>query len=491
MADIRQRFEPLFYPKSLTLIGASRHPGKWGSVVLSHIIGGHFRGNIYPIHREEGEIQGLKTYPSIEALPESPDLAVIVVPPSGVPAVLEECTRKGIKAGIVITAGFAEVGAEGERLQEEMVRIAREGGMRFVGPNCFGIINTACNLSPTMPPIPAEPGHFAIVSQSGNVAGSLAGRLAAKGFGVSKLISSGNEADLHCEDYFEYLAEDEDTKVILSYIEGVRDGRKFLETAKRLTRKKPIIVIKAGHTSAGASAARSHTAALAGSDTVFDAACKQAGIIRVRDVDEMFNVGAALLYQPLPKGRRIAMITAGGGWGVLGADACAESGLTLSQLPDEVITELDEFLPAWWSRNNPVDLVAGTGEAGLLKAEEVLIRCSNVDGLILLNPRPGQFQDTVTKGNKGSASGEAFGGMEDSFGEMFDRLMALATTYNKPILVAAEYSGYTPQLEAKVNELAAEIARGKSIVWYSLPNHAASVFVKLAQYAEYLRDTDS
>ena len=479
MSEIAQKFDPLFNPRSLTLIGASANPYKWGSVILSHIITGHFKGKVYPVNPREKEILGLKVYSSVKTLPETPDLAVVVTPPSSVPQVLQECGEKGIKAAVIVTAGFAEVGAEGARLQREVVNIARKSGMILVGPNCFGIISTACSLCAIMPPLFPEPGPFAVVSQSGNVGFSIAQRLISKGFGISKLISYGNEADLHCEDYLEYLAEDTETKVILSYIEGFKDGRKFFEIAKKVTRKKPIVTLKAGYTSAGARAAKSHTAALAGSDAIFDSVCKQAGIIRVRDIDEIFNVGAALLHQPLPRGKRVGIITAGGGWGVLGADACVNAGLSVAQLPEETIGELDSFLPSWWSRGNPVDLVAGVFGEDVMKSIEVMLRCAAIDSLMLLNLSPMLPRGIVLVSNESSDLREQIKAFADSLAEFFVQLALLVAKYGKPIVIASEFG--SEYIDAQVSRLAVQ----KGIPCYLLPDHAAAVLSKLAEYAEY------
>ena len=479
MSETARKFELLFNPRSLALIGASASPYKWGAVILSHIINGGFKGKIYPVNPREKEIQGLAAYPGVEALPEVPDLAVVVTPPSSVPAVLEDCGRKGIKAGVIVTAGFAEVGVDGEKLEQEMVRIARREGIVLVGPNCFGIISTACKLFSIMPPLFPLPGPFAIVSQSGNVASSVASKLISKDLGISKLISSGNEADLHCEDYLEYLAGDRDTKIILSYIEGFRDGRRFFEVAKRVTPIKPIVMLKAGYTAAGAKAAKSHTASLAGSDAVFASACKQAGIIRVRDMDELFNVGTALLCLPLPRGKRVAILTAGGGWGVLGADACAAAGLNVVPLPRETMTELNALLPPWWSHGNPVDLVAGVFQEKVLKTVEVLLRCTSVDSLMLLNLVPALPQNIVLGADKSSLSGEDVRTLDDALSEVLARLAAMVKEHHKPIILAWEF-GFE-LIDARLREISYQ----QGIPCYPLPDHATAVLSSLARYAEY------
>jgi len=278
------------------------------------------------------------------------------------------------------------------------------------------------------------------------------------------------------------LAEDTETKVILSYIEGLRDGRKFFETAKKVTQKKPIVTLKAGYTSAGAKAAKSHTASLAGSDAIFNSVCKQAGIIRVRDMDEIFNVGAALLRQPLPQGKRVGIITAGGGWGVIGADACVNAGLSMTQLPEETIKELDGLLPAWWSRGNPVDLVAGLFGEDVMKSIEVMLRCATIDGLMLLNLSPMLPRGIVLVSSESSVLREQLKAFEDSLAEVLEQLAVLVAKYGKPIIIASEFgSGY---IDAQVSKLAVQ----KGIPLYPLPDHAAAVLSRLAEYAEYRRN---
>ncbi len=273
-------FQPLFDPKSIAFIGASNSPGKWGCIVLKNLINGGYPYPIYPVNPKEKEVLGLKSWGNVKDLPETPDLVVIVIPPPAVPQAIEDCVKKGILAGLVITAGFAEVGTEGEKLQQEMLGKARKGGMILVGPNCNGILRPSKRLFPQMPAVFPETGPVSVVSQSGNVATSLSQRANKTGFGVSCVVSSGNEADLHCEDFFEFLAEDPQTHVIISYIEGFRNGRRFFDRAGRITAKKPLVMLKAGGTDAGAQAAMSHTASLAGSDSAFAGACRQCGIIR-------------------------------------------------------------------------------------------------------------------------------------------------------------------------------------------------------------------
>jgi len=474
---VAQKFEPLLRPKSITFIGASKTPTKWGFIVLNNLIAGGYNGKIYPVNPKESEIMNLRVYHSVDEVPEVTDLAVIVTPPSSVLPVIEECMRKGIKAGVVITAGFAEVGGEGERLQREMADIARRGGMILVGPNCNGIMSTNWRLYPLMPPVFPKPGPLGMVTQSGNVGVSVVSRAMTTGFGFSYYISSGNEAHLGVTDFIEFLGEDSETKVILSYVEGIRDGRRFFEVAKKVTRTKPIVMLKAGDTTAGARAAFSHTAALAGSDATFAAVAKQAGIIRAWDLDELFNIGSTFIGQPVPTGRRVGIVTGGGGWGVLGADACAKAGLDVVQLPEETIRELDGFLPQWWSRGNPVDLVAGLRPGDVTNSLEALLRCPQVDGVIVLGMRGGP-----AKQDDGSSS--LFNLMASSMGDFFDEVPRLIDAYGKPILLASDTAFGDVEWGQDVSATLGD----KGMVCYSLPNHAAVAFSSLAQYGEYLRE---
>ncbi len=473
----------MFEPRSIAFLGASADPKKWGYRILFNLKFGGFQGRIYPVNPTRDEIMGLKVYRSVSDIPETPDLAVIVVPPPKVPGLIKECATKGIKAGVVITAGFAEVGTEGEMLQREIAEIALKGGMRFVGPNSNGIMNPAHKLYSQMPPLFPPPGPISVVSQSGNVVGTIARLTIANGFGCAKCISSGNEASLHVEDYLEYLAEDPQTKVILSYIEGFKDGVRFFETARKVSKKKPIVMLKVGETPAGAKAAKSHTASLAGSDAVFEAMRKQAGIIRVRNLEELVGTGLALLSQPLPKGRRVGIITAGGGWGVLAADACAKLGLDVVSLPSETIAELDSFMPAWWSRSNPVDLVAGTFGDTVLRCVEVLLRCPVVDGVIMLGLMPAMPQEQLSKAATEDEREHLREILLTTIAQVFEKLNELAKKYDKPTIVASEPLAFGAALAQKITRILAQ----KTSVCYDMPDQAAAAMANLAWYSEYVR----
>jgi acyl-CoA synthetase (NDP forming) len=484
MNAIEKRFQPLFTPRSVAFIGASNKPGKWGSIVLANLIKYGFQGPIYPINPKEETVQGLRAYPRIAQVPETPDLAVIVVPPPAVLPVIGECVAKGVRAGVLITAGFAELGAEGARLQAEIADRARAGGIMLVGPNCNGIMSPTSKLHTAMPPVYPPPGPVAVVSQSGNVGTSIIRRGMKKGFGVSRFVSSGNEADLHCEDYFRFLAGDPETKVILSYIEGFRDGSRFFEIAREVTQKKPLIILKAGGTPAGATAAKSHTAALAGSDSVFDAICKQTGVIRADNIDDLANIGMGFIRQPLPQGRRVGIVTAGGGWGVLAADACAREGLEVPALSEETIAELDTFLPPWWTRSNPVDLVAGLRPDHLARSLECVLKSPQIDGAIFLGLMPALPWRGIPPSPDREVMEERLQDVLAVIRSMFDTFMGLADQYQKPVVVGSEIPDLTADFE---NRIALALGE-KEYVCHTRPEDAAMVMARLAGYAEYLRN---
>lgn len=479
--QLTEQLHVLFHPASVAVVGASNDPSKWGFRIFSNILSGGFQGKVYAVNTAVAEVLNMKTYPRVTDIPDKVDLVVIVVPPPAVPQVMRDCAEKKVGGVVVITAGFAEVGGEGERLEREIVDIARSGGIRFVGPNCFGIINPHHKLYSQMRPVFPPPGPFGIISQSGNIIGTISRVLIQRAYGCSKCASIGNQADLAAEDYLEYFAQDPVTKVILCYIEGFKDGARFFRVAKAVSKTKPIILLKAGHTQAGARAAQSHTASLAGSSAVVDAMCKQAGIVRVKSLDELVDVGIAFLRQPLPKGPRVGVVTAGGGWGVLAADACAEAGLEVVTLPDETIKELDSFMPPWWNRGNPVDLVAGTSGDNLFRAVETVLRCPVVDGVIMLGlmlvMNPGQFG----RRSEGDERDQVRDAMVAGAAQTIDRLVELSDRYGKPLVIASEPVGFGSQVNRRIAHAVAD----RNTVVYEMPHQAASVFAKLLQYSKY------
>jgi len=376
--------EKIFSPRSVAFVGASNNLGKWGGIIFRNLLDGGYEGEIYPVNPKEETVQGLKAFRAVAEISGDIDLAIFTIPSAAVPAAIKECVRKKVPAGIVITAGFAELGGDGAREQEEMVRLARSGGMVLVGPNGQGISSPRAKLHPWMPVLKPEPGVIAVASQSGNVSTVVAEELADFGFGCSKAVSAGNCADLSWPDYLEYFRQDPETRVIVLYVEGVGDGPAFFKAAKAAALEKPVVIIKSGRTQAGAVAAASHTGVLAGSDQVFSAACRQAGLIRAETIEDAVIMAASFVKTPLPAGRKVGVITGGGGFGVIAADACLRLGLDVVKLSDETIGKLKAHLPPWWSPNNPVDMVAGIGYGGPRELIPILMDSGEVDGVILL-----------------------------------------------------------------------------------------------------------
>jgi len=485
-SDLIAKLKLIFEPRSIAFLGATSNPMKWGFRIFANIVNGGFQGRLYPINPTKQEVLGRKVYKTVGEIPEIPDLAVIVIPPPGVPAVLRECADKGIKAVVIITAGFAEVDRQGEKLQQEMVDIAQRAGVRFIGPNTDGIVNPHHKLYAEMPPIFPYAGPISIVSQSGNIVGTMMRLAIDSGFGCAKCISSGNEADLHAEDYIRYLADDPQTRVILSYVEGFKDGSRFFEVAKEVTRKKPIVMLKTGETPAGAIAAKSHTASLAGMDTVVDAMCQQSGIVRVRHLDELVDAGTAFLCHPLPRGRRVGIVTAGGGWGVLAADACAKLGLDVVQFPPETINELNSFMPAWWSHGNPVDLVAGLFGDGVMRCIEVVLRSPVVDGVIFLGIMPALPMEQFSRAAKLEDRDRMRDAILSAIITVFDKLKELTDKYDKPIVVGSEPIAFGADLANKIIRALAD----RNCVSYDMPHKAAAAFAYLAKYGEFLNQNN-
>ena len=377
----------MFYPQAIAIIGASSKPGKIGYALLKNIVEYGYEGRVYPINPERGEILGLKTYPRVQDVPEKVDLAIISVPAQGVPGVMEDCAKKCVRGALIITSGFSEVGEEGRKLENQVLEIARRGNVRVIGPNMMGIVNTAGKLNALFVLPKAIPGEIAFISQSGAMGNAILSLGSKLRIGFSKFVSIGNMADIDFSDLLEYLENDNDTRVIAMYIEGLRDARRFLRVAERVTRTKPVIVIKAGRSKAGARAITSHTGYLAGSDRIYDAAFRQARVFRTNSIEELFDVAKAMAYQGGLAGRRVAIVTNSGGPGIMASDACEDQGLTVSELDQVTVNRLREGLPRICSTKNPVDLVANADPERYRFAIETVAGDPQVDGiLVILTP---------------------------------------------------------------------------------------------------------
>lgn len=343
-----------FEPESVAIIGASRKPGKVGHEIIKNLVDGGFDGVVYPVNPAAEGVLGLKSYSNILEIEDKVDLAVIVVPSSAVPEVVQQCGKKGTKAAVIISAGFSEVG--NRSLEEEVVKKAKEGGVRVIGPNCTGTINTHINLYATMESRVGK-GDIAFVTQSGALGGAVLAWAMEKKIGFSKFVSYGNACDVNESDILSYLTDDPQTKVIALYIEGVKNGRKFLKAASGVSKKKPLIAIKGGSSKAGARSVLSHTGSLAGSSAIYKTVLRQADVIEAEGIEDMFDMARALVYQKPMKGDRVAILTNSGGPAVIAADELERLGLKVPEPSESILKKMD-FLPPICSRKNPIDLTA-------------------------------------------------------------------------------------------------------------------------------------
>ncbi|WP_373499875.1 acetate--CoA ligase family protein [Desulfococcus sp.] len=366
-----------FHPRSIVFVGASSQFGKWGHNLLSTTIARGFGGDIHLVNPKGGRIAGREVHPSVRDIPGPVDLAVVTIPAAGVMPLISELKKKGITNMLLITSGFSETGAEGRRAEEALMAAARASGILVIGPNTMGITNPHIRLYCTGSHVGPEPGDTAVVAQSGNMGTQLLAFAENQGIGIRCFSGSGNEAMVTVEDYLDAFEVDALTRNVVLYIESVKDGRRFFESTRRIGRKKPIILMKGGRTEAGGRAAASHTGALSSDNRIFEAVCRQAGIVTADYPMDLLDLAAAFSSLPLPRGSRAAIMTFGGGWGVVTADLCAEFGLEVPPLSDGIIRKFDAILPDYWSRSNPVDIV---GEYDPNVAMTVLTELMKWDG---------------------------------------------------------------------------------------------------------------
>jgi acetyltransferase len=378
-------FEALFAPRSVALLGASDKLGTVGAVLLQNALAAGFAGELLLVNPRHRELAGRMVWPDVAALPSTPDLAVVAIPPDQVVGAIGDLARRGTKAAIVLTAGFGELGERGVRLQREMLAAAATTGMRILGPNCVGLIVPPSGLNLSFAPGTPPSGDVAFVSQSGGLVTVVLDWAQPRGIGFSRVVSLGDMADVDFGDVLEYLAGDDATRAIALYVEGITGAPKFLAAARRAARTKPIVALKVGRNAAGARAARSHTGALAGSDVVYDAAFRRAGIVRVCGLPELFDAIEMLALSAPLDGDRLAILTNGGGPGVIATDALVGEGGRLAQLSPATLARLDAVLPATWSRGNPVDMIGDTPAATYGLALDALLGDDGVDGVLVLH----------------------------------------------------------------------------------------------------------
>jgi acetyltransferase len=465
--DAIEYLDPIFRPRSLAVIGASTQVEKWGHRMVVRPLNTGYRGMIYPVNPNSREIAGIRSYPSISSLPAGIDLAVITLPAAMVPEALEECLRHGIRGAVVISAGFAEANQEGEKLQQELARLAKAAGVPLVGPNCMGLWSSLVNLNLAFEEAP-NPGAIAFISQSGTLGNYLMLLAKGKGYGFNGFISSGNQALLEVSDYLEYFGRDEGTRAIILYIEGLQDARRFREIARKVVQKKPVLVYKAGRFAVGARAALSHTASLAGNDAVFEALCKQTGLIRCYDPLHTFDMAVALSSQPLPRGNRVAIISGGGGYCVTMAEAAASYGLDVPQLDpadsEKIKKLLYPFAPQPW---NPIDAAADVRPMTYARALDILLGLDYIDGILMMIPFMFSFQLRSTA----------------SVRELMDAteiICGLPAKYRKPMM------GNT--IPSVAVGPALELFKKAGIPFFATQDESARAMHGLVRYYQFLKD---
>ena len=383
-------FEKLLAPKSVVIIGASRKEGSLGKMYLDAVLKFKYTGLIYLVNPKADEIEGIKCYPDIDSLPQTPDLAILLLPKDFVIAAVEQLARNNIKNIVVISAGFKEVGGEGIEREKQLLEIVKKNNLRMVGPNSMGLFNTIDDLSfnGTFSPTPPIPGHVGFVSQSGALGVAVLELSMDRGLGFSVFVSTGNKTDISDVEILQYLSDDDNTKVAMLYQESIDNPEKFREICTSFVQKKPLIVLKAGRTKSGLKAASSHTGALASDDIVADTFLRQCGAIRCQTLDELLDTALAFENQPIPKGNKIAVVTNAGGPGILASDALEKSGLGLAQLSENTIQQLKKILPEEASFSNPVDMIASATHETYKNTCEILIADDNVDAILLIIVKP-------------------------------------------------------------------------------------------------------
>ena len=426
---------PIVNPKSIAFFGASNTFMRMGSIMLSSMQALGYEGKIIPIHPKEKVVRGLAAYPSILDVPEIPDLAIIVLPTEIVCQTLDDCGKKGIRHAIVVSGGFREAGPEGAALQKELEAIARRHGIRFLGPNCLGVANLHLKLNPTPIKADCKAGFVGLASQSGSFITQMFNYLHRHGMGFSAALSVGNEASIDIVDCLEYLGACPHTKVITLYIEGINRGSKFVEIAKAITPRKPIVALYVGGSEAGKQAGLSHTGSLSGPNEIYDGIFKQCGIIRAKTLTELFDYALALGTLPRPGGNRIVIQTHSGGPGATAADACSRVGLKLSRLSPETVKKLKPLIPKTASTANPVDMTFSKNHADdYFNIPNILLSDSETDMLLAYFVSPGIFLERIL-GEMGVEENSINSEMDKLIGDFAQKFVSLTQAHpDKPIV---------------------------------------------------------
>ncbi|MFH1489396.1 MAG: CoA-binding protein [Pseudomonadota bacterium] len=455
------RLDYIFRPRSIAVVGASDNPGKIGFRYVSHIKEGGYPGKIYPLNPRGGDILGMKVYPNLDAIDDAVDMAVILTGAATVPHIMQDCVRKGVKGVVLITAGFSETGEQGKRLETEVLEIARQGGIRVVGPNCLGVVNTGMGLNCTaIPFVPRKKGNMGFISQSGSSLELLFSWTLERGIYFNKVVSSGNEADLKLNDYLDYFADDPEIEVIMLYIEGLdrENGRRFLDLASRTSRKKPIVALKSGRTRAGAEAIKTHTGALGGRPEIYSALFRQCGITEAKTYEALFDYGLAFSGGRLPRGNRVAILGPGGP-GVNAADTCEESGVKVGEFSPRTREKLKGMMPGFMAAvKNPLDLSISAAMDQREKFYEALLEDETCDGAIFLTSAIFYMK---------------------KFTEIMKRLYAGSS---RPLLIGAIMSTVLPEMLESARTLGEA-----GIPFYPSPERAAGAYAALVRRSDFLR----
>jgi acetyltransferase len=457
MLEIEPSLKPFFSPTGVAVVGASHDPTKLGYGLSRNLVQSGYRGAIHFVNIHDGSLMGHPVYPSLAEVPDPVDLAVLLIPAAAMPAALLECVGRGIRAAIIAAGGFRETGPAGAALEEECLQVARANGLRLLGPNCIGLLDTHLPLDTTFlsPPGPT-PGDVAFVSHSGAICAAVIDWARGQGFGLSRLVSLGNQADVNETDMLVQTATDPYTRVLTLYLEGVSDGRRFVEQARRVSLEKPVVALKVGRFQSSQQAVASHTGALAGSEDAFNAAFRRAGVIRAETTEELFDWARALAWCPLPGGRSMAVLTNAGGPGVTAVDSLEAHGLKLAGLSEETRASLAALLPPAASLANPVDMLAGASPQQYAACLRVLLDGSEVDGVMVILPPPPMH----------------------TAGGIAKAIIPVIFTSHKPVVVAL--------MGERLIQEAVEHFRAAHVPEYRFPERAAAALAILAQRAEYL-----
>jgi len=454
--------KPFFAPTGVAVIGASHDPTKLGYGLARNLLQSNFKGAIYFVNSKGGALFGQSMLTNIMAVPEPLDLGILLIPAQTVPGALEECGRRGLRAVIIGSGGFRETDAAGAALEEQCLEIARSFGIRLLGPNCIGLLDTHLPMDVTfLPPPGPPPGDVAFISHSGAICAAVIDWARGHGFGLSHLVSLGNQVDVNETDVLEPVANDPFTRVLTLYLEGIRNGRRFIAEAQKITRHKPLIALKVGRFESGQRAVASHTGALAGQESAYNAAFRRAGVIRAETSEEMFDWARALAWCPPARGKRIAVLTNAGGPGVTAADALESHGMCLAELDNETRLQLAKVLPAAASLNNPVDMLASASPEQYAFSLKALLEDAGVDGVMVILPPPPMF----------------------AAGAVARAMIPIIHQHEKPVVVAL--------MGEKLIQEAVEHLRAAHIPEYRFPERAASALAVLSQRAESLARLDA